>query len=236
MLTWDEVVHTIEDELALPHQYLERSRDELIDYCKRNALRKFNQYIPDKNKMGIDTRDPSVQVSGRKGEYYLFEPDGREIFGVTEFIPDLGSLAMFGHSLMGSMSYEQLPHQALNDERAIATKVHSNFNYMCHFIYPNIIRVTPEYSGVATICYEREHSPDLDTISISYHDLFVELCVGMVMRNIARLRSRYQNLQTPFSEIEFNVDDLKQTGEEKQKDVEEKLEKVSLTSVIVDFG
>lgn len=235
MLTWNEVIETVEEELALPHQYFERSQDDLIDYCRRNALRKFSQYIPDKNTMGLDTTDSSVQTD-KKSEFYLFEPDDREIFGITEFIPNLGSLMLFGHNPLGAYSYDELPSHMMQNEKAIATNVHSDFNYMTEFKYPNILRITPEYNGVATIEYERMHSDDLDTIPVSYHDLFVQLCVGMVMTNISRLRNRYQNLQSPFSEIELNVDDLKSDGKDKVRDVEEKLEKVSLTSILVDYG
>ena len=45
MLSWSFVVERIKEELSFPFQMLERSDEQIIDYLRRNALKKFEFYL-----------------------------------------------------------------------------------------------------------------------------------------------------------------------------------------------
>jgi hypothetical protein len=237
MLTWSFVLQRIKEEYALPFQHFEKTDEEIIDYGKRNVVKKYSTYFPQKWRMTLNTSDPDIQVVGRKSEFYVVDPDDREIFGITEFIPTLGDSAILGHEIIGAYSYDELPSKLLNNWKANNTKIWSDYNYVTEFIPPNQLRITPSYVGkMATLEYQRSHDPELSTIMTHHHDLFIDLMFGMVGQMIGRIRKKYTPIQTPFGEIQLNADDIFSEAKEVYDKTMETLVNGSLPSVIFDHG
>lgn len=237
MLDWSFVVNRIKDELSLPFQVLERTDDEIVDYLRRNAVKKFSKYFPSKWSITIDTANPDIRViDGRKSEYYVVDPDDRQILSITEFVPTFGTRLLTGHPFIGAFNYEEVPEYALNVHRANTTELFSIYHYTHQFIPPNRIRITPIFNGSATIVYERVIDPELSDIYPELEDYFIDLCIAMFMMQIGRIRRRYSNIETPFGDIQLNADEIFQEGEQRYNELIEKFERNNLTNIIVDRG
>jgi len=237
MLSWSSVLQRIKEEYGLSWHHFEKSDEEIIDYCKRNVIKKYSTYFPQKWRMTLDTSNTEIQVPNRRSEFYLVDPDDREIFGVTEFITGMGDSLLLGHRPMGAFSYEQLPANLLANWKAGNAKIWSNFNYITEFIPPNQLRITPDYRGqTATIEYERSHDPELSTIMTHHHDMFTELCYSMIGMMVGRIRKKYTPIQTPFGEVQINGDDVFNDAKDTYEKITERMINASMPSVIFDHG
>jgi hypothetical protein len=236
MLNWSFVLERIKEELSFPFHYIEKTDEEIIDYCKRNALKKYDTFFPQKWRITIDSEDTTIKVPDRTTEYYIIDPDSRDIFNVVDFIPDIGPLLMTGHPWIGVFTYGELESFTLRAHMANTTKLYSNWNYNTEFIYPNILRVTPKWSGRAVIEYERANDQELSTIPNDRHDIFVDLCVSMVFMMIGRIRKKFTPLQTPFGEIQIAGEDIANEGKELYEKTIEVLKTGSMPNVIFDHG
>jgi hypothetical protein len=141
-----------------------------------------------------------------------------------------------GHPFIGAFHYEAVPEYALMVHRANTTELFSIYHYTHEFIPPNIIRVSPIYTGKAVIEYERVIDPELTDIWPELEDDFIELCIAMFMRQIGRIRRRYSNIETPFGQIQLNAEEIFQEGEQRYNELMEKFERGTLTNVIFDRG
>jgi hypothetical protein len=214
MLSWSFILQRVKEELSLPFQLLEKSDPQIVDYLKRNALRKFEQYFPQKWRMTLNCALPEIKVSGRTSEFYLIDPDERDIRTVTGFVPTMGPSLFNGHPFMGPWTTGGVGEWALQTYNYGLLQPFSNFNYTTEFIPPNMLRVSPIFSGVCVVEYERTHDPELSSINPELEDIFVDLCLGMFMMNVGRLRQKYNTTSTPFGEIPLNGDGLYNDGKE----------------------
>lgn len=236
MLTWSFVLDRIKDELGLPFQQLERSDEEIVDYLKRNAVKKYSLYFPAKRRLYLDTTDSNYQVPNRTGEYFLVEPDNRTILNIVELYQNMSSSLILGHPWIGVFNYDSIPDYALDVHKANTTRLFSIYDYTHEFIPPNIIRITPKYTGDCTVEYECEIDPELTDIRPDMEDYFIELCVAMFMRQIGRIRRKFSNIATPFGEIQLNAEEIFSEGEQRYNEIIEKFESGTLLNVIFDRG
>ena len=236
MLSWSFIIQRIKDELSLPFQMLEKSDKQIIEYLKSNDLKKFTFYFPQKWRLTLDCSDPSVQVAGRHSEYYLIDPDGRQIINVVDFIPTIGTHLMNGHPFMDPWAVGQVEEWHLGVYNSNLLAPFSNFKYITEFMAPNMIRISPKYSGSCTIEYERSHDTELSTINPELEDFFADLCLGMFFMQIGRLRQKYNTTNTPFGEIPLNGDMLYNDGKEIYDRTIEKFDRLTVPNVVFISG
>jgi hypothetical protein len=236
MLSWSDVVQRIKEELSLPFQMLEKNDEQIIDYCKRNALRKFTFYFPQKWRLTLNCADTAIQVPGRYSEFFLIDPDEREIKTITNFWPTIGEHLFNNHPFLGPWTNNELEQWHLNVYNSNLLAPFSNYNYMCEFIPPNQFRITPRYRGKCTVEYERTHDPELSTINPELQDDFIDLCQGMFFMMIGRLRQKYTTTQTPFGEIPLNGDLIYNDGKEMYDKVIEKFDRMTVPNVVFQSG
>lgn len=238
MLSWSFIIERIKDELEVASQPLEKRDDEIIDYLKRNALKKFERFYPDRNIITLDTSDPHVKVPGQNSMFYIFDPEDREVINVIEMMTTASDLALLGHDYtgFGALTYDQIPDVALANNLARNTMQYSKYNYTTEFKAPNLLRILPTFEGVCAIEYERSHDPELSTIEPSLQSYFVDLCVGMTEMWIGKLRQKYSSYSTPFGEIPVHGDAIYNDGKDLYDRTIEKLETSSQLNIIFDAG
>ncbi len=236
MLSWNFIVERIKIEMSHPFQMLEKTDDEIIDYLKLFALRKFEQYFPQKWRVSLNCSDPSIKVPGRQSEYYIIDPDERQIKNIVAFIPAVGPMIMNNHPWFGPWTTSGVEEWHLSTYNSNLLKPFSNFNYNHEFIPPNMIRISPIYSGRATIEYERSHDPELSTIHPELEDVFTDLSLSMFMMMIGRIRQKYTTTNTPFGDIPLNGDLVFNDGKELYDRTIDLLKMGSLPNVSFDYG
>lgn len=239
MLNWSYILDKVKTELGYPFQPVERTDDELIDYCKKYCLKKFEFYFPDKNRITLNPYDQDVRVPNQLSTYYIFDPQQREIKNIRAIYTPMGDLLMLGHNPFGAWSYDQVPEVALQNMQARNARIYSPWNYTFEFIPPNIMKITPNYDGQGNLAveYEREHDKNLSTIPPDLCTTFTDLCQGMVEMWIGKNRMRYSQYNTPFGEIQVNGSELYNEGKELYDKTVEKMENsIYCMNTVFDVG
>lgn len=235
MLTWDYIVRRVKNELVFPYNFIERTDQEIIDYLKDTVLREFSMYFPSQGRMSLDLSDPNNLVPGQTNEFYLVEPEGREILTVKTLIPSMAGMMVFGHPILGPWSYGQIPNYLMATNQANDSYVFQSFEKKIELIPPNILRVTPMLdAGMCTVEYEKILI--LEEIYPTLEQYFVDMCIGKAGVWILKLRSMYENVETPFGKISPNTDKLSSDFEQLYNQTLEKIKGATIPNIIITRG
>lgn len=238
MLNQSRVLNYIKTNIGFPWQFIEMTDAEILSYVQEYTLRTFGHYFPDENTIGLNVQT-ATKVPNKANEFYISDPEGREIIGVSHVYPSAGNYYLFGHPPLGPMSLGELENWAYNTEISGWVKSFSSFNYTFVFKSPNIvsIRPTPNSETWMAVEYEREHASDFSTIQNELQMYFCELALADIMMLIGRLRKKYGSggLKNPFGDINIS-DEIFEEGKEKRAEVIEKLHSGALTNITVSFG
>lgn len=240
MLDDAKVLKYVKRNLGFPFMHLEWSDDEILDYIKEDTIRDWSYYVPDVKKMNLNIQLEANKVPGRVNEFYLNEPEGREILNVVDIYLDQGQLYALGHPPFGVFSEGELPDWALRVSQSMTTKMFSSFDTTFEFTHPNVIRISPyPFQNVQslTVEYERMTAEDFREIPNDLHRYFLDLALADVMIALGRIRKRYGggNLRTPFGEIPLESD-IFDEGKQLRQEVVEKLERLYIPNVKIDHG
>jgi len=239
MLNSSRLLSYIKGNIGFPWQFIELTDAEILEYVTQFTIRTFGHFFPDENTIGLNLNTTTNKVPNKANEYYITDPEGREIIGVSHIYFGQGNLYIFGHPPIGPMSLMELPQWALSTEIAGWVKSFSSWNYTFVFKSPNIIsiRPTPTSETWVAVEYEREHSDDFSTIPNELQMYFCDLCLADIMIMIGRIRKKYGagGLKSPFGEIPLS-DEIYEEGKEKRAEVIEKLTSGALTNVVISFG
>jgi hypothetical protein len=240
MLNDSRVLNYIKRNLGFPFMHLEWSDEEILEYIKEEIIREWSYYVPDVKKMSLNFQLDANKVPGRVNEFYLNEPDGREILNVVEIYFDQGNLYALGHPPMGVFTEFEIRDWALRVHQSMTTKMFSSWDYTFEFQHPNVVRISPYPIGElapATVEYERMSQEDFSEIPNDIHTLFLDLSLAGVMIALGRIRKRYGggNLRTPFGEIPLESD-IFDEGKTLRSETIEKLERLYIPNVRIDHG
>jgi len=240
MLDDAKVLKYIKQNLGWPFMHLERTDEEILDYIKSNTIRDWSYYVPDVKKMNLNFNLEANKVPGRSNEFYLNEPEGREILNVVDVYLDQGNYYALGHPPLGVFSEGELANWALQVSQSMTTKMFSSWDTTFEFTHPNVVRISPyPFNNIqsCTVEYERMSAEDFREIPNDIHRLFLDLSLADIMINIGRIRKRYGggNLRTPFGEIPLESD-IFDEGKTLRQEVIEKLERLYVPNVRIDHG
>jgi hypothetical protein len=240
MLDDTKVLKFIKRNLGFPFQHLEWSDDDILDYVKEDTIREWSYYVPNVQKMGLNLQLEANKVAGRSNEFYLNEPEGREILNVVELYFDQGNYYSLGHPPFGTFSEGEIPEFAYQVNAAMTTKMFSSFDYTYEFIHPNIVRISPypfQNTKFITVEYERMSADDFREIPNDLHRYFLDLALADVMIALGRIRKRYGggSLRTPFGEIPLESD-IFDEGKTLRSETIEKLERLYIPNIRIEHG
>ncbi len=240
MLDDAKILNYVKRNLGFPFMHLEWSDEEILEYVKDVTIRDFSYYVPNVATTPLNMRLEANRVPGKLNEWYINEPEGREILNVVDLYFDQGELYALGHPPFGVFTHFELRDWALRTEMAMQTKMFSSFDQTFEFKHPNIVRVSPaafQTPEHATVEYERMQSTDFSEINNDLHIYFLQYALADVMIALGRIRKRYGGgtLRTPFGEIPLESD-IFDEGKEKKREVEEKLERLFIPNVKIDHG
>jgi len=237
MITWDEVLQYIRDNLSLPSGFIEKTDDEIRKYLISNALREFSRYFPDWEYTKIDTNDPELKHPTIKNRWKIVDNLGLDIFGIRDCIFDLTNSMVTGHPVIGPFSLGELRTWALDVYESNLLAPYTMFNYTYNFIPPNWIELITDTSPpkIFVVQYERMQPLDLSKIAPALYQKFKEFCLAYIKIWIGELRSKYgdNRLSTPFGEIPLNGADLKQEGLQEKARLVDEFEDAIVPPVII---
>lgn len=233
------VIQHIKSNLGFPFMQLEWTDTQILEHIKINTIREFSYYFPDVKKMSVNIQLEHNKVPGRGNEFYLNEPEGREILNVKNIYFDQSNYYALGHPPLGVFSEFEIRDWALRVSQAMTTKMFSSFDYTWEFSHPNIVRISPinfNETQFITVEYERMQSQDFGEIPNDMHIHFLKMCLGDVMIAIGRIRKKYSgNLRTPFGDVPIS-DDIFEEGKELKREVIEILERNFIPNIRICHG
>lgn len=243
MLNHSRLLDYIKTNFGFPFQFLEMQDSDILSYVSEFTLREFSQFFPDINTIGLNLQSSMNRVPEKANEYYITEPDGREILNVANVYFSGANYLIHGQPPLGPLTLGELPQWALSNEIAGWMKTFSNWNYTTVFRPPNIIsiRPTPVSESWVSVEYERSHAKDLSTISNELQMYFCELALADIMIVIGRIRKKYSGggggggIQTPFGNIPLD-DHIFDEGKERKNAIIEKLTAGSIPNISVNWG
>ncbi len=250
MLNENRVLNFVKTNLGFPFHSIELDDNSIMEYLKQNTIREFSYYIPELRKMNLDVMAPSSKVPGRVNEFYLNEPEGREILNVKELYMPAGNLYALGHPVFGAYSFgygagfgrdNAIRNWAYEVESSMTLKKFSRFDVTFQFTHPNIIRISPNPTDNGqkeiTVEYERIQSEDFSGVPNDLQMMFLDFCLADMMIVIGRIRKKYAdgNLKTPFGEIPLGGEILEE-GRDKKKELIDKFSSALIPNVKVNFG
>ncbi len=238
MLNHARVLGYIKDHLGWPHVQVELTDEEIVTRFVTYSLREFSEYIPDIKKLPLNLADTNYQVPGIQNEWYLKDPDNVEILNVIEVYFGGSDDLLTGAPIFGPMSHFEIRDWALATEMAGQLKSFSSWDKTFEFSSPNVIRISPvptTGNGYCTVEYERMQPPDLSKVPNEQQIIFCKLACADTMIQLGRIRKKYENMTTPFGTIPISAE-IGDEGKELKREVIEKMERLYLPNVSVDFG
>lgn len=240
MLSPASVLRHVKRQLGYPVMKIEYTDEQILELIRDDSIREWSYYVPNKAKCDLNLQSENVQVPGRANEFYISEPEGREILNVIDLYFDESELYSLGHPPLGVFSEFELRDFALQTHQAMTTKMFSNWDFTFEFSHPNVVRISPlpiHNQRVITVEYERMSAEDFSEIPNDVHRVFLDLCTADTMIALGRIRKKYGGgtLRTPFGEIPLESE-IHEEGKELRREVIEKLERLYLPNVIIDHG
>lgn len=240
MLNPSIVLNHVKRQLGYPIMKIEMSDEQILELLHEESIREWSYYSPNVNKLSLNVTIETIKVPGRSNEFYLDEPEGREILNVKNLYLDQSELFALGHPPLGIFNEFELRGWALQTHQAMTTKMFSSWDTTFEFTHPNVLRISPlphNSQRIVTVEYERMSREDFGDIPNDIHRLFLDLCTADVMIVIGRARKKYGsgNLRTPFGEIPLEAE-IHDEGKELKREVIEKLERLFTPNILIDHG
>jgi len=219
MLNTTKVIRYIEMHLGYRFSQLEITHEEILDLIDMETLITFSKYFPYQGEpINIDCNKDKVE--GHNNIYYI--DSETEILNVNKMIPNaiLGPYTLvtdLGINLNPSIYSNPIAAQ-LDMDLYSTTKNPVTFR----FIHPNKIEVTPMTANFNnfTITVNRVHPNHFGTIPNLLRTEFLTLALYDVQIMLYKIRSRFQNIQTTFGEMNLMLDDLSNASSARQELIE----------------
>lgn len=208
---WNNVLGYIKINLGVPINLLEISDEELIANLREHVLSAFSQYAPAKAYAFITS---ATQITGGLGSpqymYRIPVPPGTYIIDVLEAMPtkEVSVVDMYGGAIINAQAAMDLVISNAYIDAVRSLQTRSTWE----FVPPDIMVFDKETESCCVI-YNTPHSA-LNTIRPDlYHRCFKPMCLGHTKLWIASMRSKFENLATPFGALNLNFAELKAEGQ-----------------------
>lgn len=248
--TWNDILTAVKLKLGADLNLLEMSDDQIIEGLKSNVVPYISQYAPLKKFTYIDDTDrlPHQEGASRwtyqiKTENYIidiFDVYAR-VTGYGEYHDDpfygtkyaagnvRGSLSAYAGGTMDVYGGGMIQMAINNAYLDMAASFMPRNTW--EFISPNIL-IFDQHVVRAVIVYNTVHENINSMPPDIYHTMFKPYCIGSVCEWVSALRSKYENLSTPFGPINLNWQKLEQDGKELKQEVQQKLDMLPLDKFI----
>jgi hypothetical protein len=209
---WNNILSYVKLNLGVPVNVLEISDDELVLYLKDHVLPLFSQYVPHKKYAYITSQHQITgEVAGSPQFMYRIPvTEGTYIIDILEAYPtkEISVSDIYTGSMINAKAAMDvvISNAYIDAIRSMQTRL------TWEFLPPDIMIFDMEIAACVVV-YNTTHEilntvrPDL------YHKVFKPLCLGHVKLWVAAMRSKYENLSTPFGPINLNFETLKNEGQ-----------------------
>jgi len=208
---WNDVLEYIKLNVGVPINLLEIPDDELIGFLRRQVLSSFSQFAPSKVFTTISSAN---LIHGGPGypqyAYKIPVSDDTYIIDILEVMPanDTSIVDSFGSAIINASQAMDLVMANTYIDIVKSLQIRQTWE----FISPNIL-IFDSAITVCVVVYNIPHTV-LNTIRPDlYHRAFKPMCLGYTKIWLASMRSKFENLSTPFGPINLNFVELRNEGQ-----------------------
>lgn len=227
--TWSSMLKYIKRELGTGIQLLEMEDQEIIDGLTEDCLSLFSQYSPHKAYCFINETNRILNHNPGDPRYrYLLPVDPDiSIIDILEVMPNTGGNAF---SELGVLDDIEISNADSMIDIVIANS-YSDAAYSLgvrntwEFRQPRTLIMDQELTRAAVI-YNVPHETPKTCRPDLYNTTFKPLCLGHVEKWISAKRSKFENVSTPFGQINLNWQKLETDSQTHIQDAMQKLELV----------
>lgn len=222
--SWSLLLDFIKLELGAPLNFVEISDDEIVKIIKEQVLPVFSQYSPLNKWVLVSDKDQIDPVAGQPRYRYKVPVDK------DDFIIDILEVISSSYSMLSS-DYGLVPTSAASVQDFVIANSYIDALRSCcvkqawTFDKPNILTMDislADYSMTASrfivVNYTTFHRSPETIQSDLYFLVFRKMALAYIMRVIAKMRSKYEGISTPFGQIPINwqtmLDESRQMTEE----------------------
>ena len=217
--SWNNILSYIKMSLGAPLNLIEISDSDIVEMLKEHVLPVFSQYAPDRRwvLMGPDNLLPNSKLGQPLYRYKIPHPKDEPIIDVLEVMFSSYSIlsqeyGMIPYNTMGAID-QVIANSYVDAIRSISVK--NTWDYIPPDIISLDIALT-DWSATANgiiVCNYTTIHKTLDTIRPDFYSLcFKKMCLGQTMLYLSALRSKFENLTTPFGGINLNWQSLYDQG------------------------
>ena len=215
--SWNDVLNYIKRNLGAPLNKLEISDDEMVKDLREQILPFFSQYAPRKKFKAIDN---SHLISHTPGQP-LFQYKIPLVY--EEYIIDILNFYFSNNYNL----VEIFTPLISNPEQAMDTIILNSYTDLVksmqpantwEFLPPDIL-VFDFDIGFGILEYNTVHEELMTIEPDKYHLMLKKLCLANVKIWLSAMRSKFENLTTPFGQLALNWEMLKNDGEKEKEEV-----------------
>lgn len=218
MLNATIIIRRLEKKLGFKFMDLEISHDEIIDNLKDETLRVFSKYFPYQETCVVD---PENRVEPYDNRFYLKTQN--ECININRLIG--GSLlgANYVTGLLHPVAADILLGDPISRQLNMDLMSFTSNPITTKYIEPGMVEIYPVYNNVRSyiIIVNVVHPSHFGTIPINLEDEFMKYALYDTQATLYAMRTRFQNIQTPFGNIEMFIDQF-QGAEDNKTQLEEK--------------
>ncbi len=213
---WNNIINFIKANLGTKHSSIELDDDEFVSYFKEQSLSVFSQIIPLQHWILL-TSSNLITTPNLYSNYTYKLPIPQNITLI-----DISSVYMNRSNTIFTSEINMNPvdivmSNTFNDMSQFLQTVNDY-----QFIKPDLLRFN-DNPNINDFIVELniEHST-LDTIpGDMYHKLFKNICLLDAFELVINNRNKYNNLTTPFGQIDLNIDYISQRAQELRQKIDE---------------
>lgn len=208
--SWNNLINYVKGCLGAPHNQLELSDADLIDYIQEHVLPGFSQIVPNPRWIGFSYADLDTSSDVARFNEYTYtlpETDEFEVCAIQDaYYMNNGMSAMMASGYY--QCYSPVDVAMSNAYSDIYASLESAQSF--RFIPPNKVIFSKQlhsYNNNNYVVLELNTiHKRLDTIPPDiYHKIFKDNCVLEVFKWVLAIRMKYNSLTTPFGEIGLNT-------------------------------
>jgi hypothetical protein len=224
--TWSSILKYLKRELGTGVTLLELSDDEIVEGLEEDVLALFSQYSPHRKHTWLSSVNQVVRSKAGQPTWLYKIPieEGETIIDIYEAMPNvIGEyLDEFGTEAVDLTSADNMIDVVISNAYMDASKSLGVQNTWT-FYPPDLLEFDKEITR-AVVIYDVPHSTPKTVRSDMYNTTFKPLCLGTVQRWLVAKRSKFENVTTPFGQINLNWQKLETDSQTHIQDAMQKLE------------
>lgn len=224
--TWNSILGYIKRELGTGVNLLEMSDEELIEGLDEDVLSLFSQYCPHKDYTFISLQHliPFKDPGHPQWMYLMPIEDGQHIIDIYEVMPNTSGLNL-DELGMDSIDYSKdsmidlvISNAYIDAAQSLSTRNTWTFHP------PKTIEMDKKIDRGCVI-YNTPHDTPKTVRPDLFNTTFKPLCLGNVQKWLAAKRAKFENVATPFGQINLNWQKLETDS---QTNIQEAMQKLEL--------